>query len=265
MGLGRLSKVARLTEHNCRLNIRSLTLKLALEEIGIENSRAGIGKTYRVHSYTTILERRRAAGMEWVIRTKGVRFVNPDGGAIVSTPPLDSIGGADSIGGLNSMGGIGSGGGPPLGSGGGPPLVPIPPYRNSFRNTSEETSSSDAPVLVARMADLGISLDDDVARRIVRDSQSANPTVTVDEIAHFAEVKVKQLLKRKNIENWPGMLRAAVPAYFNPPATELSRYRAGKQREQEKQEQIARDILADPQSAEEEREWARSVVPPPEN
>src|SRR5215831_18119571 len=81
-GLGRLSKAARLSENNCRLNIRSLILKLALEEIGAENSRAGIGKTYRAYSYTAILERRRSAGMEWVIRTKGVRFVNREGGEV---------------------------------------------------------------------------------------------------------------------------------------------------------------------------------------
>jgi hypothetical protein len=72
MGLGRLWKIARLSENNCRPNIRNLIAKLALEEISPENSRAGIGKTYRVYSYAAILERRRAAGLVWVIRTKGV-------------------------------------------------------------------------------------------------------------------------------------------------------------------------------------------------
>jgi hypothetical protein len=72
IGLGRLSKVARLSENNCRLNIRTVVKKLALEEIAAENSRAGIGKTYRVYSYGPVLARRRAAGMEWVIRTKGL-------------------------------------------------------------------------------------------------------------------------------------------------------------------------------------------------
>jgi hypothetical protein len=56
---------------NTLLNIRSLTLKLALEEIGAENSRAGIGKTYRVFNYTTILERRRATGVTGGSAAKG--------------------------------------------------------------------------------------------------------------------------------------------------------------------------------------------------
>ena len=76
MGLGRLSKAARLSENNCRLNIRSLKKKLALAEVGPEDSPAGIGKTYKVYSYTAILAQRRAAGLEWVIRTKGVKFVD---------------------------------------------------------------------------------------------------------------------------------------------------------------------------------------------
>jgi len=44
--------------------------------------------------------------------------------------------------------------------------------------------------------------------------------------AVFAELKVNQLVKRRNIKNWPGMLIAAVAPYFDPPATELKQYRA---------------------------------------
>jgi hypothetical protein len=58
------------------------------------------------------------------------------------------------------------------------------------------------------------------------------------------------------------MLMAAVPAYFSPPATELARYRAEKRREREREEQIAREILANPESTDEDRNWARSVVSP---
>lgn len=111
-----------------------------------------------------------------------------------------------------------------------------------------------------RMIHAGIPLDDDVARKIISRCQNTDGAATVEEISHFAELKIRQLAKRTNIENWPGMLMAAVPAYFNPPATEVSRYRAEKRREREKQEHLAREILGDPDAADADREWARSVL-----
>ena len=57
-----------------------------------------------------------------------------------------------------------------------------------------------------------------------------------------------------------GMLITAVPAYFDPPATELKRYRAEKRKEREREEQVARDILADSESTDAGREWARSTL-----
>lgn len=232
MGLGRLSKVARLSENNCRLNIRSLKKKLALAEVGLEDSRAGIGKTYKVYGYTAILAQRRAAGLEWVIRTKGVKFIDrPENDE--SVPPTDtslqvkSVGGTDSIRpGIESVGG-------------------------------------DAFTLINRLARIGIHLDDDAGRRIISRCQSSDHTATVDEIAVFTELKVRQLARRRDIENWPGLLMAAVPAYFDPPATELSRYREGKRQDREKEEQIARQVLEDERSTQEERAWAQSVLSNP--
>jgi hypothetical protein len=62
------------------------------------------------------------------------------------------------------------------------------------------------------------------------------------------------------------MLIASVPAYFDQPATELASYRAGKRQEREKQEQLAREILAHPDSqlaSDVAQEWARSVLSSP--
>jgi len=143
----------------------------------------------------------------------------------------------------------------------------MPPHKEigikDLGREAGDTSSSEAPILVRRIAQLGISLDDDAARKIVSRCQNTDGSATVEEITHFAELKVQQLARRKNIENWPGMLMAAVPAYFNPPATEVSRYRAEKRREREKEEQLAREILADPNAehvTDADKEWARSIV-----
>ena len=74
MGWKAMSKLARLTPRNTKRNCQSLIAKLALEQLSDENSRESIGRTYRLFSYKAILERRRAAGLEWVMRSRGVVF-----------------------------------------------------------------------------------------------------------------------------------------------------------------------------------------------
>src|SRR5215813_2062671 len=76
IGWKAMAKMARMTPRNTKRNCQSLIDKLALEQLSDENSRESIGRTYRVHSYKSILERRRAAGMEWITRTRGVEFVS---------------------------------------------------------------------------------------------------------------------------------------------------------------------------------------------
>jgi hypothetical protein len=81
MGFGAMSRLARLSLNNCRLNIRSLIRKLAIEEIGSEDCENKVGKTYLVYNGATVMKRRKAAGLEWVVRTKGVSFIDPKTGA----------------------------------------------------------------------------------------------------------------------------------------------------------------------------------------
>lgn len=100
-----MSALCRLTPKNCKLNTHRLLRKLALEVAGSYSSPDQIGTTYRVYSYAAILERRRAAGLEWVVRSRGVEFVDPATGVeltpgddqtpVVSTTPVVT-GGDDS-------------------------------------------------------------------------------------------------------------------------------------------------------------------------
>jgi hypothetical protein len=57
-----------------------------------------------------------------------------------------------------------------------------------------------------------------------------------------------------------GMLLSAVPAYFAKPATELAMYRQQKAEERVKHLQIAREILADPESSPQDRQWAQDLI-----
>ena len=88
IGMGALSRLARMHSSNVRKNLRGLVEKLSLEIIAEEISGAHQGKTYRVFSFRGIMENRRQAGLEWIVKSKGVSFVDPAHYGI-SLPPGD--------------------------------------------------------------------------------------------------------------------------------------------------------------------------------
>jgi len=72
-----MSQLCRMTPKNCKINTQRLIRKLALEVLSPYNTPESIGTTYRIFSDQAILQRRRDAGLEWVVRSRGVEFVNP--------------------------------------------------------------------------------------------------------------------------------------------------------------------------------------------
>jgi hypothetical protein len=246
MGLGRLSRIARLSENNCRLNIRGLARKLAVEEIHSEVSATGTGKTYRVYSYGDILQRRKAAGMEWVIRTKGVMFVDPrTGREIGSIPPTDRVPPTESVGGRGTE------------TVGEPPTVSVPLYRNFFRNNNEESSSSGVSAVQKALSRYGPA-DDDAVHLLVSACREADNDATTNEIAYFVQVKGEQLRGRRDIQNLIGMLLKSVPRCFE--SKMLLNYREAKRGRENEAQRQAQAILDDPQATEQERKWAAEVL-----
>ncbi|MGA2736876.1 MAG: hypothetical protein ABSG65_05430 [Bryobacteraceae bacterium] len=69
-----------MTPKNCKINTQRLIRKLALEVLSPYNTPESIGTTYRVYSDEAILQRRHLAGLEWVVRSRGVEFVDPTTG-----------------------------------------------------------------------------------------------------------------------------------------------------------------------------------------
>lgn len=67
-------------ETNVRMNIRSLTTKLALDLAALEDRKKQSARQYRLYTPEQILERRRKAGFEWVVKNRGVHFVDPVSG-----------------------------------------------------------------------------------------------------------------------------------------------------------------------------------------
>ena len=79
-----MSQLCRMTPKNCKINTNRLIRKLALEVLSPYNTPESIGTTYRVFSDEAVLQRRRTAGLEWVIRSRGVEFVDPQTGNAVN-------------------------------------------------------------------------------------------------------------------------------------------------------------------------------------
>lgn len=78
-----MSQLCRMTPKNCKINTQRLIRKLALEIVSTYNTPESIGTTYRVYSDSSILQRRRQAGLEWVVRSRGVDFVDPATGSSI--------------------------------------------------------------------------------------------------------------------------------------------------------------------------------------
>jgi hypothetical protein len=76
IGYHRLANLTRLSWVSVKANLRSLEKKLAIEVIGAENSATREGKCYLIYTRSSILERRKKAGLEWVRRTRGVELLH---------------------------------------------------------------------------------------------------------------------------------------------------------------------------------------------
>jgi hypothetical protein len=79
-----MSQLCRMTPKNCKINTQRLIRKLALEVLSPYNTPESIGTTYRIFPNEAIVRRRRAAGLEWVVRSRGVEFVDPSTGIPVA-------------------------------------------------------------------------------------------------------------------------------------------------------------------------------------
>jgi len=78
-----MSQICRMTPKNCKINAQRLIRKLAMEVLLPYNTPESIGTTYRIYSEEAICERRRHAGLEWVVRSRGVEFVEPATGSLL--------------------------------------------------------------------------------------------------------------------------------------------------------------------------------------
>ena len=269
IGYGGMQSLCGLDRSNCKDNILSLIKKLAIEVISGFDIRRNQGNTYRVFSYGAILKRRKAAGLEWVIRSRGVQFV--------AQPPIGEtpIGNKDEPIGDSPIAPRGE---TPIGPMGETPTGPMGKTpiasRKGIKLQETESSSSLIWEILRRYCPV---IDDDAIRQLIEKCRAAAPDCTEEEIAYFTQAKAEYGRSRASaVHNLMGFLQTAVPRCFEGAAFRKYRAeRAGRRELEEERHRIAeanqalhlaeqRDILADPHTPEEDKRLARRILDIPE-
>jgi len=128
-----------------------------------------------------------------------------------------------------------------------------------IKSEAQGTSSS-AAVVGERLGRL-LTIDDDALRRIIASCQDVRADATGEEIAYFAEVVIAKHRRNPKIGNLVGLLiQGAVAKYFAAPASQLEAFRKAKAEERRRQLEMAREMLDNPQSSEQAREWATEIL-----
>ena len=179
IGWKAMSKLARLTPRNTKRNCQSLISKLAIEQLAEENSRESIGRTYRLYNYRAMEERRRAAGLEWVTRSRGVTFV--------PAPPMERPA--------------------PMNSGAEEGWVtPITP------GVERDPGPKQLPAPIAQVLDEylpGVNVES--AADLLERCRAGAPGVTDEEIAYFLRQKAELMSRMGTVKSPLAFLKTAVP------------------------------------------------------
>jgi hypothetical protein len=104
--------------------------------------------------------------------------------------------------------------------------------------------------------------EDDVARRLITECRRRAGDATIDEISEFLEQKARFAVRNPQIRNPTGFLLTAVPLCFQGESFRIFRQGREEAKRQEKAEmdRVARMILDDPQSSDDDRNWARGIL-----
>ena len=284
IGRSKISRQARVTERNLIIILRRLIQKQALEIVGRESSDTNTPRTYRVFSFIEILKRRRAAKLEWVVRGRGVEFVDPetgnpifddekkrrtDRGSIAVTSPRDAVSPSSDLTSPGPSDLMSPGPSDVTSRGTGDATSPKPSdvtssllekdfrketssrQSSSSSQTKANTSSSDLPPteFVKGITQLISFIDDEALNSIWQECRLRVPDCTVEEVLHFTQMKAV-IASNPKIENPVGFLIAAVPKCFG---TGFSQFREAESRRQ------AEERLREEQRRAEEAEILREL------
>jgi len=252
--------------------ITTLEEKLALEVVRQPNCRIAQPTRYRVFNYTQILERRRAAGLVWVIRTRTVRFVDL---AAVDKLLAESPAGHSPMGDwqFDAQGPMGQQSDSPAGQPPDPPTGHSPPPLISKEEEEIPPSKPTTlwPLSIRALIATAGQGDDDAVKRIAQGCLAQASDATDTEIAYFIQQEAPRAIQNKAIGNPIGLLIRQVPRRFAGESFRIYREaeRARQEAEQESQRSLqqwaieeAKRILAvgPGQCSESDRQWAEQEL-----
>ncbi|WP_158793118.1 hypothetical protein [Granulicella sp. L60] len=209
VGWDRMARKARMSDKAAKRNLIQLMSKLAVELIAPEDSSARQGRTYRIYSFKATIERRNRAGLNYVIRDKGVRFVmNPDQIEELTldhkTSTVDKLSTVD----ITTTGTVDKTSGDtmdktytPLGSSLGKEL-------GTTSSTQDEVSQ------IVQALSRYVLTDDEAARLLIRNCREMCPDAQIEEIVIIISEKALPIVRNRAIKNPMGMLLTAIPRCF---------------------------------------------------
>jgi hypothetical protein len=207
VGYKGMSMLCKLDHSNCKKNIHNLIEKLAVEIIDSYDRATSTGTTYRLFSYKEILRRRESAGLLWVIRANGVKFVNATNamGKSPTAPPGNLHSGPIRNLPFASLGESRRG---PVGKPPGPPLGEPHTQLGRENNTSSNQSSSSVHVLLQKQLP---TFDHGIIDKLWARCRAQVPDVTEAEVSNLFDAKMSFAFER-GVVNPNGFLLTAVAA-----------------------------------------------------
>jgi hypothetical protein len=272
-GYRTLSDRTRQDPKTVKRNRQGLLRKFCVEEI---RANTFIEATqFRVLHFETILIGWRKRGLNWVCRAgRSVELSTGQGGGIFDSPTgavLDLPTGGVSerpTGGVSEPPSVGTSeiptGETPTGGGGETPTGPVgvSPTLLSYTSTLQESSSKQWPIATRTLAEAMGYGDDDAVERMAEAALHNAPDATDEELAHFIRDEAPRVIRNRNIDNPMGMLIRQVPRRFVGESFQI--YREAKRLERAARDaenlKCARQILSEPQIADEDRQWAETIV-----
>ena len=243
-----------------------LVQKLAIEIVdgGAYNHTA---RCYRVWDMKALLVRREEAGMRWVLRNKGVRFVpdpadrteatwgSEDPSTVGKSSPVhDPDSGRTCISTVKE-----------------PAPVTVEEPATHLRKGRIGIKKTTSFLLEELRQILGFAVDEDAIQMLWNRCRNQVTDCTAEEIVHFANTKAA-LFQNRKIHNPVGFLLAILPKCFAGPL--ITEYRAEKARRQEQEAQTSQEaeeqvlqirsefeaMLLHPNTSEEDRRLAQRML-----
>lgn len=246
-----MASQTRITVRNVKGVVDRLIEKLAIEKAIESNSFIRAAATYRVYSYRAILERRRSAGLEWVTRANGVKFIPAQmARELLSRPQFTEADHRQPTGAIDSRS-------PDLLSRDvGSVDLQSTDVRSSDVGSMDDRGGLSKPFSSLPVPnDLGLGLrkinpafDSAAVARLWRECRARVPDCTVEEVLHFSNLKASKLWADKNIRSTIGLLLTSVPELFDPAIVHDFR------------EEKRRQILEEARIAQENENYWRAVL-----